>query len=114
MNKHNLKVGQHIFVERDYDRGKPTEYVISKIGRKWVEYNFENSRFTAPRGRFELETLHDEHRGKVWLSLEQRTQHRLLAQAWGKFCDDIANARYRRPLHVSHEDIAEVRLKLGL
>lgn len=114
MNKHNLKVGQHVFVEHDFDRGKPTEYVITKIGRKWVEYNYENSRFIAPRGRFDLETLQAEGRGTVWLSLEQRTEHKILTEAWHKFCNDIATARYRKPAWISLESIKEARLKLGV
>jgi len=115
MNKHKLKVGQRVFVEHDFDRGKPTEYEISKIGRKWAEYKYPDSRFSHSQGRFDIETLHpDSRNGSVWLSLEERAAERLLLETWREFCRDIHALQNHIPSHISLTAIKAARFELGL
>lgn len=114
MNKHNLKVGQHIFVEHNYDRGVPTEYEISKIGRKWAEYKHPGPKTAYVVGRFNLETLaHEDSRDHVWLSLEERKHAKLLNEAWSSFRRAVLDCQ-RRPERAVIETITEARRLLGL
>ncbi len=113
MNKHNLKVGQIIFVEQAYRRDALVKYEIMKIGRKWVTFKYPDERYTREAGRFDLETLAMDGNGTVWLSEEERTKAKLLQEAWSSFQQAVSNA-YRRPAAVTCEAIAEARRLLGL
>ncbi len=115
MNKYNLKVGQIIYVDHDYSRGAgPTEYEVTKVGRKWAELKYANSRYASVRGRIDINTLEWDGRGaSVWLSLEERTQAKLLLDAWDSFRRKVMDA-HRRPPKATLEIIMEARALLGL
>ncbi len=110
MNKHNLKVGQRVFIDHSYNRGKTSEYEITKIGRKWAEFGLVGS----SRGlrRFDLETLRTEgNKDQVWFSLEVRDQGIAVNKAWSEFRHKV-DRLYHKPEHVTLELIQELQEKL--
>ena len=114
MNKHNLKVGQIIFVEHSYTRNETlAEYEVAKIGRKWAELKRPgDSKYIV--GRIDLETLEwDGRHHRVWLSLEERKNILEKSAAWTDFCRAISNVR-SCPKHLSKEDIERARSILKL
>lgn len=111
MNKHNLKVGQRVFIP-DLRRNGVTEYEISKIGRKWVEYKWPDERYQHVVGRFDIETLFNGTH-TVWLSLEELGQSRLLSAEWNSFRSAV-NIAFQRPKTATLESIKEARRLLGL
>lgn len=113
MNKHNLKVGQTVYVDHAYRRSDETvRYEITKIGRKWAEVKTPKGTYVA--GRFDLETLRWESRNDtVWLSLEERAEARALYKAWEEFKRKVYNI-HNRPSAATLENIAKAVELLGL
>ena len=113
MNKHNLQVGQKLYVRHDRNRQRNDntdldEYEVEKIGRVWAKLKH-------PYYRVNLETLGlDGGRGTVYLSPKHYIDAQELHKAWSNFVRTITDMHYRRPDHVTLESIKEARLKLGI
>lgn len=112
MNKHNLVVGQTVWITKRAHYGSawpdliPTK--VEKVGRIWAQID-------ETRDRLNVETLQMESSGRrVWLRPELYEQAKTCDEAWTKFCVDIQNIRYRRPQYITLEAIKEARRKLGI
>jgi len=114
MNKHNLKVGQKLFIKRERRNSEAAQeddfyaYEVEKIGRVWAKLKH-------PYYRVHLETLVlDGSRHNVYLSIEQYNTAVALQAAWVDFYKAVNQFNWRRPEYVTLEGIKEARLKLGL
>lgn len=114
MNKHNLKVGQSIYIKfhRDYaGSASPrelTEHTVEKIGRVWAKLNH-------PYYRIELETLAlDGGHGTAYLDPQHYKDAVELQRDWREFCVRIREIEHRRPINMTCETIKEARRVLGI
>lgn len=117
MNKHNLKVGQVLYVRFD-DRFHEVnkidfvEATVTKLGRKWASLSRKGYNREL---KLNLETLTvNDGQHRAWLSPAAYTDDKALHAAWRDFCRAVADVYYRPPSWLSLEAIKEARAKLGL
>lgn len=109
MNKHDLKVGQTVYLHRT--RGpltlEPME--VTKVGRVWATLALTSDRLN-------VETLRLETSGsRAWLSEAEYENEHKLSKGWEHLRRDFLDLHYRRPDGVTLADIEKARevLKLG-
>lgn len=114
MNRHNLKVGQTVYIRaeraaRTSDGSGLEPYEIEKVGRVWATLNHNYYRV-----HLETLVLGDGCRGSVWLSEQSYKDAIELNKAWTDFMRSLDAFRHRSPKHITLEAIKEARLKLGI
>ncbi len=117
MNKHNLKVGQTLYVRLvdRYHQANKVDFIelkVESIGRKWATVTQKG--YTRRR-RVDIDTLElEDGRGTIWLSPAAYTEAKALREAWHAFLTAIDMARYRPPRGLTVDAINEARAKLCL
>ena len=109
-----LKVGQKLWLVPGSRHSEPREVTVTKVGRKWAYIDgYYHSRNT----RVDMETLvldgtigYPDH---CYLSKKAWEESTLKDRVWSAIRDKMRNS-YRRPDHLSTEDLRAIEAFLGL
>lgn len=112
MSKSDYHVGQTVYVVNWRGSSRTREFMISKIGRKWITTfdGWDTMRFDPETGLIDGGKYTSP--GKIWKSTEDYKTHVKIVERWNYFCLKASRSHYAHPKGITVERIDELMKEL--